>query len=95
MEKEMIGVCNLGEAIARRNLEAGRQQGIQQGIQQGMQRGRQQGIQQGMQQGITKGENRLNELMARLFAMDRFDDAKRCTEDTEYRNKLYKEFKLV
>ncbi len=76
-------MCNLGEAIARRNLEAGRQQGIQQGIQ------------QGKQQGILEGENRMNELMARLVSMNRIDDIKRCTEDTEYRNKLYREFKLV
>ena len=66
----MVGVCNLGEAIARRNYE------------------------EGIQQGISKGENRLNELMDRLVSMNRIDDIKRCTKDTEYRNKLYREFKL-
>ena len=49
--------------------------------------------------GITKGEaigeNRVNALIARLVSMNRFDDIKRCTEDPEYRNKLYKEFKLA
>ncbi len=75
MEAEMIGVCNLGEAIARRYYEAG--------------------IELGMKLGISIGENRLSELMARLFAMNRIDDIKRCTKDAEYRNKLYREFQLV
>jgi len=57
------------------------------------------GISKGEAIGITKGEaigeNRVNALIARLVSMNRFDDIKRCTEDPEYRNKLYKEFKLA
>ena len=35
MEEEMSGVCNLGEAIARRNMEAGIAQGRAEGMLQG------------------------------------------------------------
>ena len=53
------------------------------------------GITKGEAIGITKGENRINALVAKLISMNRFDDIKRCTEDSEYRNKLYKEFNLA
>ncbi len=48
-----------------------------------------------MQKGRAEGEKRLNTLIARLVSMNRFDDIKRCTEDAEYREKLYKEFQLA
>ena len=46
-------------------------------------------------EGEAKGEKRNNALVAKLISMNRFDDIKRCTEDSEYRNKLYKEFNLA
>ena len=52
--KEAGSMCNLGEGIWERGVEAGIQQGIQTGIQQGIQTGIQQGIQTGIQQGQTQ-----------------------------------------
>ena len=91
MEEEMSGVCNLGEAIARRNMEAGIAQGRAQGHAEGMLQGRA----EGMLQGRAEGEKRMSMLIARLVSMNRFDDVKRCTEDPEYREKLYREFQLA
>ena len=48
-------MCNLGEGIWERGVEAGIRQGIQTGIQQGIQTGIQQGIQTGIRQGIQAG----------------------------------------
>ena len=73
--------------------------GISKGEAIGISKGEAIGISKGEAIGITKGEaigeNRVNALIARLVSMNRFDDIKRCTEDPEYRNKLYKEFKLA
>ena len=49
-------MCNLGEGIWERGVEAGIQTGIQQGIQTGIQQGIQTGIQQGIQTGIQQGQ---------------------------------------
>ena len=43
----------------------------------------------------AEGENKLGTLMAKLFSQNRLEDAKRCSEDAEYREKLYQEFKLA
>ena len=50
---------------------------------------------EGRAEGREEGENRLNMLMAKLFSLNRLEDAKRCTKDAEYREKLYREFKLA
>ena len=52
--REAGSMCNLGEGIWERGVEAGIQQGIQTGIQQGIQTGIQQGIQQGQTQIIVQ-----------------------------------------
>ena len=36
---------------------------------------------EGMEKGMEKGENRLGALMAKLFSLNRMEDAKRCTTD--------------
>ena len=41
-----------------------------------------------------EGENKLGKLIAKLFSLNRLDDAKRCSEDEEYRDKLYIEFEM-
>ena len=53
------------------------------------------GLAEGRAEGRAEGEKRLNTLIARLVSMNRFDDIKRCTEDAEYREKLYREFQLA
>ena len=52
--KEAGSMCNLGEGIWERGVEAGIQTGIQQGIQTGIQQGIQTGIQQGQIQVIVQ-----------------------------------------
>ncbi len=49
----------------------------------------------GEEKGKTQGENLLAALMNKLFSLNRLEDAKRCTTDVEYREKLYKEFQLA
>lgn len=46
-------------------------------------------------EGRAEGETRLSMLMAKLFSQNRLEDAKKCTDDPEYREKLYREFQLV
>ena len=47
------------------------------------------------EQAEEKGESRLGSLMTKLFSLGRDEDAKRCAADPDYRQKLYKEFKMV
>ncbi len=60
-----------------------------------MQKGRAEGRAEGLAEGEAKGERRFGALMTKLMSMNRFDDAKRCAEDAEYREKLYREFQLA
>ncbi|MBQ6400601.1 MAG: PD-(D/E)XK nuclease family transposase [Clostridia bacterium] len=50
---------------------------------------------EGRIEGRVEGESRLGALMAKLFSLNRMDDARRCTTDVEFREKLYKEFQLA
>jgi flagellar biosynthesis/type III secretory pathway protein FliH len=50
-----------------------------------------QGIQQGLQQGLQQGEDMFAQLMQKLFALGRADDARRAAEDKVYRHELMKE----
>ena len=72
-------MCNLSQAL----VEQGVQQGIQQGIQQGMQ--------QGVQQGIQQGQDMIIQLLQKLNALGRDEDARRVLNDQKYRNALMKE----
>ena len=56
--------------------------------------GRAEGIAEGRAEGIAEGEERMSVLFDKLFAMDRFEDAKKATKDADYRQKLYEEFGL-
>ena len=48
----------------------------------------------GEARGVAKGENKVASLMDRLFSLDRFEDAQRAAKDEDYRNSLFKEFKI-
>ena len=52
------------------------------------------GIAEGKAEGKAEGENKLGKLMSKLFALGRIEDAKRCSEDEKYREKLYTEFNM-
>ena len=56
---------------------------------------KEEGKKEGVKQGVAQGENLLGTLMTKLFSLGRDEDAKRCAADPEYRQKLYKEFKLA
>lgn len=53
------------------------------------------GRQEGRQEGIQAGEKRFSRLMSILFAVNRSNDAMRALNDTEYRQKLYEEFRIA
>ena len=48
----------------------------------------------GKAEGKAEGENKLGKLMSKLFALGRIEDARRCSEDEKYREKLYTEFNM-
>ena len=48
----------------------------------------------GIKKGEKKGENRLGTLMNILLKNKRYSDAEQASEDEEYREELYKEYKL-
>ena len=64
--------------------------------------GRKEGIAEGLEKGLKKGlsegrkmeAERMGTLMTKLKSLGRVDDAFRAASDTEYRESLYKEFKL-
>ena len=52
------------------------------------------GYAEGIAIGQSKGENRLGQLMARLFSLGRQQDVEKAANDVAYREKLYLEFGL-
>ena len=54
-----------------------------------------QGIKQGIKQGEKQGEKKLAELMQKLFALGRNEDAVRAASDPAFREQLYQEFAIV
>ena len=52
------------------------------------------GIKKGEKRGEKKGENRLGTLMNILLKNKRYSDAEKASADEEYREELYKEYKL-
>lgn len=52
------------------------------------------GIKKGEKRGEKKGENRLGTLMNILLKNKCYSDAEKASEDEEYREELYKEYKL-
>ena len=49
----------------------------------------------GERRGIKKGENNMADLMQRLFAEDRVEDARRAASDQAFRNHLFKEYSIM
>lgn len=52
------------------------------------------GEKRGEKRGEKKGENRLGTLMNILLKNKRYSDAEKASEDEEYREELYKEYKI-
>ena len=53
------------------------------------------GLEKGMLEGMEKGENQLSSLITRLKELGRTDDVFKAAADKQYRDKLYKEFKMA
>lgn len=49
----------------------------------------------GEQQGIAIGENKMADLMQKLFSQGRVEDAQKAASDQAYRNSLFKEFNIM
>ena len=64
-------------------------------LEKGRAEGRAEGRAQGRAEGLKKGESLLGSLITKLKELGRADDAFRAAADPEYREKLYKEFKLA
>jgi len=58
-------------------------------------RGLEKGMLEGMEKGMEKGENQLSSLITRLKELGRTDDVFKAAADKQYRDKLYKEFKMA
>lgn len=61
----------------------------------GMKKGIEEGMKKGIQEGMRKGENLFAELMDRLFADSRTEEARLAAKDLAARQKLYQEYGLV
>ena len=48
----------------------------------------------GFEEGRAEGEKLFGDLMTRLKASDRIDDAFKAASDADYRQKLYQEFQM-
>ena len=58
-------------------------------------KGRAEGIAEGIAKGNTEGKNQMADLMKRLFAENRIEDAKRAAEDPAYCDELMKQYGIV
>lgn len=58
----------------------------------GMEIGRRQGIEEGIEQGIEQGVDRANRLARILLEQNRLEDLSHSLEDSEYQEKLFREF---
>lgn len=79
-----------GVGIMCRAMEEMRNEAEARGMAQGMA----QGMARGMAQGKQQGENMIAKLMQLLFAQGRLEDARRASEDAEYRQMLLKELAI-
>ena len=48
----------------------------------------------GIRMGRAEGENKMADLMQKLFSQGRVDDAQRAASDQTYREELFKEFQI-
>ena len=67
------------------------QENIDKGREQGLKEGREQGLKEGREQ----GEGRFAELTQRLLQDQRYIDLEKSATDSEYRQKLYKEYQVL
>ena len=92
-------MCQALREIMKEDFEAaearGLEKGMEKGMLEGMEKGMEKGMQEGMEKGMEKGENQLSSLITRLKELGRTDDVFKAAADKQYRDKLYKEFKMA
>ena len=81
---EMRNMCEILDKIENRGIE----KGMAKGIEEGMAKGRAEGI----EKGNTEGKSQMADLMKRLLAENRIEDAKRAAEDLAYCDELMKQY---
>ena len=91
LQKEDQNMCEALREIMREDFEAAEARGLEKG----MEKGRAEGMEKGRAEGMEKGEILLGTLMTKLKELGRLDDAFRAAEDKQFREKLYKEFKMA
>ena len=77
---EMRNMCEILDKIENRGIEKGRAEG------------RAEGKAEGIAEGNAEGKNQMADLMKRLLAENRIEDAKRAAEDPAYCDELMKQY---
>ena len=80
-------MCQALREIMKEDFEAAEARGLEKGMLEGMEKG--------IEKGMEKGENQLSSLITRLKELGRTDDVFKAAADKQYRDKLYKEFKMA
>ena len=76
----MRNMCEILDKIENRGIEKGRAEG------------RAEGKAEGIAEGNAEGKNQMADLMKRLLAENRIEDAKRAAEDPAYCDELMKQY---
>ena len=76
----------------------GRKEGIAEGLEKGRKEGLSEGRKEGLKEGLSEGRRmeaeRMDRLVSELLKANRVDDLKKATSDSEFKNKLFREFNL-
>ena len=80
----MRNMCEILDKIENRGIEKGRAEGRAEG--------KAEGIAEGIEKGNTEGKSQMADLMKRLLAENRIEDAKRSAEDPAYCDELMKQY---
>ena len=64
------------------------------GRKEGLSEGRKEGLKEGLSEGRRMEAERMDKLVSELLKANRVDDLKKATSDSEFKNKLFREFNL-
>lgn len=82
----------LTEYDEKKTREYLRKEAWETGLEAGKKAGKKAGREEGIKEGREEGENRVNELVRRLIADNRFEDLKHSSEDKNFQKKLFQEY---
>lgn len=92
--KEVIFMTRLGQMIFDEGEQKGLERGEKIGLERGLEQGEKIGLERGLKQGAKLATERINRLYALLLFDSRIDDIRRAAVDSEYLEKLFKEYQL-